>query len=311
MIKLFRDVKTTKDLSKIIDKFNCKVTFWHGRKFYYSKDQQISFHQLVSEVGQLEPSLVTPKIKERLKKLNQEGERLLKKQPWWVRATVLLKRCFSPHSYKKDLLRLETACINNEANLSIPVKIPSYARAFFNDISISVACKELFKFIFVDIINPKTIDSIQSLGQFVEKKGKLTNKLKEFNISHFGDDTTHHLGCRGSAHSSNKNDRWQTIKITAPHITALGKTSPILLELKQNLDKHYHLKSGGGGDWNHWLNLNFEDKMKQNKKDPVCFNQNNTIMAPQLMLTLIDFRKVLGLIKNDKEYITALEQAYQ
>lgn len=34
-------------------------------------------------------------------------------------------------------------------------------------------------------------------------------------------------------------------------------------------------------------------------------------MAPQLMLTLIDLKKNLGLIKSDKEYIIALEQAYE
>lgn len=70
----------------------------------------------------------------------------------------------------------------------------------------STECKELFKFIFVDVINPPTIESIQPLGQLVEEKGKLTNKLREFNMTHFEKDPINHLGCRGSAHLSNKND---------------------------------------------------------------------------------------------------------
>lgn len=187
----------------------------------------------------------------------------------------------------------------------------TYADGFYNDPSISVACKELFKLIFIDTINPNTIDSLQPLGQLVGEKGQLTNKLRVFNTSHFGSDTVNHLGCRGSFHSSSIHDPWQTIKITAPNISELGATSPILLELKKNLDKHYHLKSGGGGNWAQWLNLSFEDKMKQNKFDPICFNQDNTIMAPQLMLTRIDLKKILGLIKSDEEYIAALEQTYQ
>ncbi|HEY4832299.1 MAG TPA: hypothetical protein VIH61_07050 [Waddliaceae bacterium] len=216
----------------------------------------------------------------------------------------------NPNEKPAQNLLTPIANLKSKVFINQSIELPAYAKAFYNDLSISAECKELFKFIFIDIINPNTIESIQPLEQLVEKKGKLTNKLREFNVIHFGEDTDNYLGCRGSAHSLNKSDPWQTIKITAPNISELGKTSPILLELKKNLDKHYHLKSGGGSNWNQWLNLSFEDKMKQNKHDPICFNQNRTIMTPQLMLTLIDLRKILGLIKSDKEYITALEQAY-
>lgn len=218
----------------------------------------------------------------------------------------------SKNSNEKPAQNLPThhAKLRSEELINHSIELPAYAKAFYNDSSISEVCKKLFRLIFVDIINPNTIESIQPLEQLVKEKGELANKLREFNVIHFEKDTDNYLGCRGSAHSSNKSDPWQTIKITAPNILALSKTSPILLELKKNLDKHYHLKSGGGGNWNQWLNLSFEDKMKQNKYDPICFNQNSTIITPQLMLTLIDLRKILGLIKNDKEYITALEQAY-
>lgn len=209
--------------------------------------------------------------------------------------------------------------LNNQTNESIiiqptnpnqSIELPAYAKAFYEDSSISIECKELFKIIFIDIIKPNTIESIQPLEKLVGKDGKLTTKLKEFNDIHFKKDFANHLGCRESAHSSNKSDPWQTIKITAPNILEVDKTSVILLELKKNLDKHYHLKSGGGNNWKQWLNLSFEDKMKQNKCDPLCFDQKGTIMTPQLMLTLIDLKKILGLIKDNKEYITALEQAY-
>lgn len=188
--------------------------------------------------------------------------------------------------------------------------LPTYAEAFCNDLSISPKCRELFKELFIDIINPSKINNIQPLGQLVAAGGELSTKLYEFNAKYFPNDPSQHLGCRGSNHSSDENDPWQTIKIVAPNIKTLGETSGLMLELKKGLDKHYHLKSGGGGNWTEWVKKPFEEKMKLNKYDPVCFSEKGGIMTPQIMLTLIDIKKIVGIIPNDEKYVEALSNAY-
>lgn len=195
---------------------------------------------------------------------------------------------------------------------TIAKALPAYALPFCNDPTISADCKALFKMLFVKVMNPDNIKSVQPLDTLVSENGAITQNLHKFNAKHLAADVTNHLGCRGSMHSANPNDPWQTIKITAPNINEPGRTSELLVELKKGLDKHYHLKSGGGGNWQEWIKLPFEEKMKKDKFDPVCFqdNCNGNIMSPQVMLTLIDIKKIIGIIPNDQAYVEALSNAY-
>lgn len=190
--------------------------------------------------------------------------------------------------------------------------LPAYAAPFCDDPLLSDACKALFKKLLVETLNPVNLNAVQPLGGLVSAQGEIALALAQFNEAYFRNESEQHLGCRGSAHADDGTDPWQTIKITAPHILEPGKTSALLLELKRGLDKHYHIKSGGGGDWQAWLELPFEAKMKKEKYDPVCFVDSDTsaIMTPQVMLTLIDIKKIIGVIPDDKAYVAALSNAY-
>lgn len=151
--------------------------------------------------------------------------------------------------------------------------------------------KDLFQLLFID-----TIDlNVQPLGKQMKT---IEEKLKVFNQTH---GTA--LGCLKTAHSD-KMDPWQTIKITEPGITEVGKVSSILNELNQMLFEKWGIQSNGGDD-----GTVIEGKQKN---APQCFqNSKGEIIYPQLLLTLNDFKRVRGVIPDKKSYIQALKDAYK
>jgi hypothetical protein len=174
-------------------------------------------------------------------------------------------------------------------------KTESVIKPIRNDSPISNNAKDLFRLLFVDLIHSENIQKVQPLGTQLKL---LEEKLKEFNQTHGTK-----LGCLKTFHSD-KLDPWQTIKITEPTITTIGQISPLLTELNQILFEKYGIQSNGGDDC-----IVIDGKQKN---PPQCFqNDQEEIIYPQLLLSLIDIKRVLGIIPDKASYIQALKDAYR
>ncbi|MBA3236831.1 MAG: hypothetical protein H0T62_00585 [Parachlamydiaceae bacterium] len=162
-----------------------------------------------------------------------------------------------------------------------------YSYRVMNDATISQPVKDLFKFLFVDLIRSNNIEEVQPLGSQLEF---IKERLKNM-----------HLGCRGSQHSDDINDPWQTIKITDPTIYEIGKVSELLKELNDVLFEKFGIISNGGDE-----GVQGVVRGKQ-KRTPQCFiNSKNEIMNPQLLISLMDIKRILGMI-DEKAYFKALK----
>lgn len=179
------------------------------------------------------------------------------------------------------------------APIHIP-KIEPIVKSIMNDPKISKNAKDLFQLLFIDLVHSENIQKVQPLGTQLEL---LEERLKAFNQIH---ETK--LGCLKTFHSD-RLDPWQTIKITDPTITTVGQISPLLNELNQILFEKYGIQSNGGDD-----SIVIDGKQKNT---PQCFqNKEGEIIYPQLLLSLIDFKRVLGIIPDKTAYIQALKNAY-
>lgn len=208
--------------------------------------------------------------------------------------------------------RLSVTPVQNTITSPVIQALPLYAHSFLQDPAISSTCKDLFKLLFVELINPANIRQLEPLGKNLIPLMK--QKLVQFNENYLKEKPLLHLGCRGSkAHANNKDDPWQTIKITAPNIQTVGTISQILVDLNNGLHKHYGIQSGGGYDYKSWLELG--DRAKGLKKgDPTCFEGDRggkkIIMNPQLQLSLIDIERIIGVIPSEDLYFQKLRGAY-
>lgn len=177
----------------------------------------------------------------------------------------------------------------------IPLLFPEYALPVMNDPEISNNAKDLFKLVFIDLIHPENLQKAQPLGH---QLNLLQEKLDEFNQMHGTQ-----LFCRKTQHSFGTSDPWQTIKLTEPTITTIDQVSPLLNELNQILFEKYGIQSNGGDD------CMVIDGRKKNT--PQCFKNNKgEIISPQLLLSLIDFKRIFGIINDKSSYIKALKDAY-
>lgn len=169
-----------------------------------------------------------------------------------------------------------------------------YSFKLLDDPNIKQSVKDLFKLVFVDIINEVNLAQVQPLENQLEK---INLGLKEFATLH-----NINLVARGSFHSKNPNDPWQTIKITEPNKT-VGEYSQILVDLNDALHEKFEI-IGNGGD-----NCQVLEGVK--KHDPQCFIQKGTgtKMDPQLLISLIDIKRIVGLF-SEENYIKALKDAY-
>lgn len=171
-----------------------------------------------------------------------------------------------------------------------------YVYSVMNDVNISEPVKDLFHLLFVDSIRPNNIEEVQPLGSQLEAIG---GRLMEFNREHYFGGIV--LGCRGSQHSDDLNDPWQTIKITDPFISEEGKISPVLQELNDVLFNKFGILSNGGDEGAQGV-----ERGKQ-KRTPQCFvNSKDEVMNPQLLISLMDIKRILGLI-DEEAYFQALK----
>jgi hypothetical protein len=175
---------------------------------------------------------------------------------------------------------------------------PTYAKPMMNDPHVSQPVKDLFRLLFIDMITPKNIKHVQPLES---QLSALNEKLKKFNKKHGTS-----LSFMSSAHASDKNDPWQTIKITDPKITTVGQLSPVLAELNDLLFEKYGLQSNGGDNWTKGITAG------QKKYPPACFfhDKQKKVFTPQLLISLIDIARVIGMISTKEEYLKTLSDAY-
>lgn len=103
MVQNIHDLLTNisfKELEKQIDKFECKVSFFRGRKFYLEGyEGNVSFNKLIYTVYQKARghagAVNGHKLYENLKNLHEKGEKELVNQPFLTRVATVIKRAFT------------------------------------------------------------------------------------------------------------------------------------------------------------------------------------------------------------------------
>lgn len=176
-------------------------------------------------------------------------------------------------------------------------KKDQYSLEVMDDPNISDQSKDLFKLLFMDVLNPENIDDVQPLGSQLKC---IEKKLVNFNTTHGT-----HLSFRDSAHAFNKSDPWQTIKITDPSANNEGEISETLKELNDVLFEKFGIQSNGGDDWKKGITAG------KKKYTPQCFVKEGKTFEPQLLISLIDVKRILGVIPDKETYIKTLGDAYQ
>lgn len=158
---------------------------------------------------------------------------------------------------------------------------------------VSVQCQELHFFLFSTLISSRNINNVQPLELLLPDINKF---LMHFNLKY-----SLNLKAIGSQHSSQEQDPWQTIKIIDLSIKTEGQVSNFLNELNDYLHVNYGIISNGGDSKS--------VKRGQKKHPPVCFIKSEVVMHPQIQISLMDIKRILGITSKTK-YFQELQNAY-